>query len=61
MGLKYKFKHITGMQPQSCSFETEDDRMASEITSKVIEKRIYTPAKRLINAEKTIKDLAKWQ
>ena len=35
--------------------------MASEITSKVIEKRIYAPAKRLIKAEEGITKLAKWQ
>ena len=43
------------------SFDTEEERMASEITSKIIEKRIYTPAKRLITAEKGIRQLAKWQ
>ena len=35
--------------------------MKSEVTSKVIERRIYSPAKRLINAEQGIKELAKWQ
>ena len=58
MDLKYKFKHISGMRPQYICFETEEDRMTSEITSKVIEKRIYSPAKRLISAEKDIKELA---
>ena len=61
MELKDKYKHITGMRPQFTTFESEDERMASEITSKVIEKRIYKPAKRLITAEKGIKQLLKWQ
>ena len=38
MELKDKYKHITGMRPQFTTFESEDERMASEITSKVIEK-----------------------
>ena len=58
MDLKHKFKHISGMRPQYAYFETEEERMTSEITSKVIEKRIYSPAKRLISAEKGIKELA---
>ena len=61
MDLKEKFKHITGMRPQFTAFHSEEERMRSEVTSKVIEKRIYSPAKRLITAEQGIKELAKWQ
>ena len=61
MDLKEKYKHISGMRPQFATFDSEEERMKSEITSKVIERRIYKPAKRLISAEKGIKDLAKWQ
>ena len=33
MDLKEKFKHITGMRPQFTAFNSEEERMASEITS----------------------------
>ena len=61
MDLKEKFKHITGMRPQFSTFESEDARMASEVTSKVIEKKIYKPAFTLITAQQGIENLAKWQ
>ncbi len=61
MDLKEKFKHITGMRPQFSTFENEDARMASEVTPKVIEKKIYKPAFTLITAQQGIENLAKWQ
>ena len=57
--LKIKFKHINGMWPKTANFENEDQRMESHQTSRVINKKILKPAKRLVVCQKGIDVLQK--
>ena len=55
--LKTKFKHITGMWPKTCKFDSEADRLQSWQTTAVIKAKVYSPSKRLIICEKGVEVL----